>query len=71
MLFSRYQVADEKKRQILRHVASLAKLKQSFCAEINKVENHEDLCHGALLWTHFLHDIFARAGVRIGETIDL
>ncbi len=41
MLFSRYKVAYEKKRKIMRNVASVAELKKSFFAEI--VENSEDL----------------------------
>jgi hypothetical protein len=36
MLFSRYKVAYEKKRKIMRNVASLAELKNSFFAEIVK-----------------------------------
>jgi hypothetical protein len=37
MLFSRHKVADEKKRKIMRNVASIAELKKSFFAEIDKV----------------------------------
>ena len=43
MLFSRYKVAYEKKRKIMRNVASIAELKKSFFAEIDKVENREEL----------------------------
>jgi hypothetical protein len=43
MLFSRYKVAYEKKRKIMRNMASVAELKKSFFAEIDKVENREDL----------------------------
>ena len=43
MLFSRYKVAYEKKRKIMRNVASVAELTKSFFAEIDKVENREDL----------------------------
>ena len=43
MLFSRHKVAYEKKRKIMRNVASIAELKKSFFAEIDKVENREDL----------------------------
>ena len=43
MLFSRYQVAYEKRRKIMRNVASVAELTKSFFAEIDKVENREGL----------------------------
>jgi hypothetical protein len=43
MLFSRYKVAYEKKRKIMRNVASVAELKKSFFAGIDKVETREDL----------------------------
>ena len=43
MLFSRYKVAYERKRNIMRNVASVAQLKRSFFAGIGKVENREDL----------------------------
>ena len=43
MLFSRYKVAYEKKRNIIRNVASVAELTKSFYAEIDKVENREAL----------------------------
>jgi hypothetical protein len=43
MLFSRYKVAYEKKRKIMRNVVSVAELKNSFFAEIDKVESREDL----------------------------
>jgi hypothetical protein len=43
MLFSRYKVAYEKKRKIMRNVASVAELKKSFFAGIDKVEAPEDL----------------------------
>ena len=43
MLFSWYKVAYEKKRKIMRNVASIAELTKSFFAEIDKVENREDL----------------------------
>ncbi len=43
MLFSRYKVAYEKKRKIMRNVASVAELKKSFFAEIDKIETREDL----------------------------
>src|SRR6266478_897075 len=43
MLFSRYKVAYEKRRKIMRNVASVAELTKSFFAEINKVENREGL----------------------------
>jgi len=43
MLFSRYKVAYERKRKILRNVASVAELKRSFFAGIDKVEKREDL----------------------------
>ena len=36
MLFSRHKVAYEKKRKIMRNVASVAKLKESFFTEIDK-----------------------------------
>jgi hypothetical protein len=38
-LFSRYKVAYEKKRKIMRNMASVAELKKSFFAEIDKVGN--------------------------------
>ena len=41
MLFSRYKVAYEKKRKIVRNVASIADFKKSFFAEIDKVEARE------------------------------
>ncbi|SRR5258708_6878119 len=43
MLFSRYKVAYERKRQIMRNVASVAELKKSFFAAIDQAENREDL----------------------------
>jgi aminoacyl tRNA synthetase class II-like protein len=43
MLFSRYKVAYEKKRKIVRNVASIAEFKKWFFAEIDKVENRDDL----------------------------
>jgi hypothetical protein len=43
MLFSRYKVAYEKKRNIMRNVASVAELTKSFFAAIDKVENREGL----------------------------
>jgi len=43
MLFSRYKVAYEKKRKIMRNVASVTELKKSSFAKINKVVNREDL----------------------------
>jgi hypothetical protein len=43
MLFSWHKVANEKKRKIVRYVASVARLKKSFFAEINKVEARKDL----------------------------
>jgi hypothetical protein len=43
MLFSRYKVAYEKRRKIMRNVASVAELTNSFFAEIDKVENREGL----------------------------
>ncbi len=43
MLFSRYKVAYERKRKIMRNVASVAELKNSVFAGIDKVENREDL----------------------------
>ena len=43
MLFSRYKVAYERKRKIMRNVASIAELKRSFFAGIDKVENREEL----------------------------
>src|SRR5713226_8430914 len=43
MLFSRCKVAYERKRKIMRDVASVAELKRSFSAGIDKVENREDL----------------------------
>lgn len=42
MLFSGYQVAYGKKRKIMRDVASVADLRKSFIAKIDKVENRED-----------------------------
>ena len=36
MLFSWYKMAYEKKRKIMRNVASIAELKKSFFAEIDK-----------------------------------
>ena len=38
MLFSRYKVADAKKRRNLRNVARGAEFTESFSAEIDKVE---------------------------------
>ncbi len=43
MLFSRYKVADDRKRKIMRNVASVAELKRSFFAGIDQVENREEL----------------------------
>jgi len=43
MLFSRYKVAYERKRKIMRNVASVAELKRSFFAGIDQVENRQDL----------------------------
>ncbi len=43
MLFSRHQVAYERKRKIVRNVASIAELKRSFFAGIDKVGNRENL----------------------------
>ena len=43
MLFSRYKVAYERKRKIMRNVASVAELKKSHFAGIDKVETREDL----------------------------
>ena len=43
MLFSRYKVAYERKRKIMRNVASVAELKKSFFAGIDEVETREDL----------------------------
>ena len=43
MLFSRYKVAYERKRQIMRNVASVAEFKKSFFARIDQAENREDL----------------------------
>jgi len=42
MLFSRYKVAYERKRKIMRNVASIAELKRSFFPGIDKLENRED-----------------------------
>ena len=42
MLFSRYKVAYERKRKIMRNVASVAELKKSSFVKINKVERRED-----------------------------
>jgi hypothetical protein len=42
MLFSRYKVAYEKKRKIMRNVASFAELKKRFFAETGRVENCAD-----------------------------
>ncbi len=39
MLFSRHKVAYERKRKIMRNVASVAELTRSFFAEIDKVDN--------------------------------
>jgi len=41
MLFSRYKVAYEKKRKIMRNVASIAEFKKSCFAEFDKVKNRE------------------------------
>ena len=41
MLFSRYKVAYEGKRRIMRNVASVVELTKSFFGEIDKVENRE------------------------------
>jgi len=41
MLFSRYKVAYEKKRKIMRNVASIAEFKNSCFAEFDKVKNRE------------------------------
>src|SRR6202035_2962370 len=49
MLFSRYKVAYEKKRKIMRNVASVAELTRSFFAEIDKVENPKSVNH--FKWT--------------------
>jgi len=43
MLFSRYKVAYEKKRKIMRNVGSVAELTKSFFAEIDKVESRDYL----------------------------
>ena len=43
MLFPRYKGAYEKKRKIMRDVASVAELTKSFFAETDKVENREGL----------------------------
>jgi hypothetical protein len=43
MLFSRCKVAYERKREIMRNVASVAELKKSFFSGIDKVETREDL----------------------------
>jgi hypothetical protein len=43
MLFSRHKVAYEKKRKIMRNVASVAKLKKLFFAGIDNVKTREDL----------------------------
>jgi len=43
MLFSWYKVAYEKSRNIMRNMASVAELKKSSFAKINKVVNREDL----------------------------
>jgi hypothetical protein len=43
VLVSRYKVAYEKKRKIMRNVASVAELTKSFLGEIDKVENCEGL----------------------------
>ena len=43
MLFWRYKMAYERSRNIRRNMASVAELKKSFFAEIDKVENREDL----------------------------
>ncbi len=43
MLFSRYKVAYDKKRKIMRNVASVAEGIKSFFAEIDKVEWSEPL----------------------------
>jgi hypothetical protein len=42
MLFPRNKMAYEGKREIMRNVASVAKLKKSFFAAIDEVENRED-----------------------------
>jgi hypothetical protein len=42
MLFWRYKVAHERSPNIGRHMASVAELKKSFFAEIDKVENREE-----------------------------
>jgi hypothetical protein len=63
MLFSRYNVAYEKERKIMRNVASVAELTRSFFAEIDKSRltlvfyrrrafEHE-LIGGAVLWGAF------------------
>jgi len=39
MLFWRYKLAQEKSRNSKRYMASVAELKKSFFAEIDKVEN--------------------------------
>jgi hypothetical protein len=43
MLFSRYKWAHEKSRNIRQNMASVAELKKSSFAQIDKVENREDL----------------------------
>jgi hypothetical protein len=43
MLFWRYKVAYERSRDIRPNMASVAELKGAFFAEIDKVENREDL----------------------------
>ena len=43
MLFSRNKVAYEKKRTIMRNVASVAELNKSSFADVDKVRNRDDL----------------------------
>ena len=49
MLFSRYQVADERECKILRNVAAIAGVEKSLFAAIDKVENRE--CDQSQIWT--------------------
>jgi len=60
MLFSRYKVAYEKKRKIMRNMASVAELKKSFFAEIDKVEN--EALHP---WGEFIRAEVPRLGTNV------
>jgi len=51
MLFSRHKVAYERKRKIMRNVASVAELTKSFFAEIDKVEDCTRTVHERVVFS--------------------